>query len=257
MSNKMLVGSMALKHYFPDMKRKCDDIDYFITNDLEKFNICENSEYRTEFYIVPKNVIDYPLDGIIKLNDLYTLKISHAIRDIFFRKHLSDIQFLQIKGCEINYPLLERLRKFWDGIHGIRKIPDFDKTNEEFFNDNVKREWNHDEIHLKFMYESKPQFTEVKFDQSKASIEISLFNKLTFEKKLRIVLEETFVIAYERYLAKPDNIISKKYAFNLALKSLITRLFPEEIAIFALINYITIDRRFKDFKEFLKIIDEN
>ena len=241
----MLVGSKAIKYHVPTSKRTPHDTDYF-TTDISKVTPIKGVDY----FEIPNSVIDY--SEVISLNDLYTLKISHTIRDLFYYKHLSDIRMLQNLGCKVNNNLLGRLTIFWDTMKGSRKTPNFEQENEEFFNDNVKREYNHDELHIFFMYNDRPMFEYIKENQNNASVSIEMFNKLNLTDKYKVVLEEAFVLAYERYVIGKRKVNTKRYAFNLAMQDLITRLLPQEIALFALSNYNQIDAYYKDFNKFIK-----
>jgi len=240
----MLVGSKALLHHFPTMRRKSHDTDYF-TTDESKVGV----DGDIEIHYVPESVIPYT--DVISANDLFTLKISHAVRDINFKKHFNDIKFMIKHGCQVNKPLLKRLVPFWEELHGERRMPNFDKKNEEFFKDKVERGMSHDELHHHFMYGEQPMYMSIKRDMAKASVEVDMFHELSEEDKHKIILEEAFVIAYERFVGKDRRKYPPRYAYSLALEALITRLFPVEISIYALEHFFDYDVKYKDFIGFL------
>ena len=184
------------------------------------------------------------------MDELYTLKISHSIRPINFGKHLRDICFLKEKGHKIIPVLLNRLLQYWNLVHGPRHLPNFDQPNEEFFKDNVQRKVNHDELHELVKFGNRPLFESIKFDKTKAMVEEELFDKLSNSDKINLVLEEAFVIALERY------VISKncpyKIAFQNAMRDLITRLFPDWLALWSLDNYQEIKNNLFDYTVLIK-----
>lgn len=242
MNNFMLIGSQAIRHNHPDFYRECKDFDYayFDKNDTSK------SEKGKEYYYIPF----LTFQEIIDMNELYTLKVSHSIRDINFGKHLRDICFLKSKGHVIIPDLLEILLQYWNSIHGIRRLPDFDKPNDEFFKDHIQREYNHDQLHELVKFGERPVFESVKYDLTLAKVEADLFNNLEFYEKINLVLEEAFVIALERY------VFPKKcpyhIAFQNAMRDLITRLFPEWLAIWSLDNYQEIKNCLFDYTILVK-----
>lgn len=114
----MLVGSKALLHHFPQMKRKSHDTDYF-TTDESKVGV----DGDIEIHYVPESVIPYT--DVISANNLFTLKISHAVRDINFKKHFNDIKFMIKHGCQVNKPLLKR-------FYALEHYFDYDGKYKDF-----------------------------------------------------------------------------------------------------------------------------
>ena len=133
-----LFGSRLIKKYFNDF-REPNDIDW-VTNDRKK--IKKSIIGKEEYYYIP----DAP-DREMTPDEIYTVKVSHAIYDIHWRKTMSDIRFLQIKGCKIIPEFLESLRKHWDIVHGVQIRTDFEVKPGKFFDDKVRRKLNHDELH--------------------------------------------------------------------------------------------------------------
>ena len=85
-----LFGSHLIKKYYSDF-RKPNDIDW-VTNDeseMKKSIIGEE-----EYYYIP-----FTPDREMTPDEIYTVKVSHAIYDIHWKKTMSDIRFLQMKGC--------------------------------------------------------------------------------------------------------------------------------------------------------------
>ena len=91
-----LFGSNLIKKYFPDFRNPVD-VD-FVTNSI--------TEYNTEYFNIIKKETELhflPLAPNREMtpDELYTLKVSHAIYDIHWQKTMSDIRFLQNKNCKI------------------------------------------------------------------------------------------------------------------------------------------------------------
>jgi hypothetical protein len=97
-----LFGSALIKKYFPDF-REPNDLDY-----LSNKSVPVSSTRHVEYYSIP-----FAPDRELTPNEIYTLKVSHVIYDIYWRKHMSDIRFLQLKGCRIDKVFLADLRAFW------------------------------------------------------------------------------------------------------------------------------------------------
>lgn len=105
-------GSRLIKKYFPDF-REPNDIDW-VTNDISEIrnNLEELFRNKKEYYFIPCTP-----NREMTPDEIYTLKVSHAIYDIKWEKTMSDIRFLQIKGCKIITSFLRELRKYWISVH--------------------------------------------------------------------------------------------------------------------------------------------
>src|SRR6188768_1330935 len=102
----ILIGSHAIKHWFPDFKRIPKDIDYVVLK--ERKNSIKGVEY-----LVNPILIEYYKEEIAEPNTLYTLKMSHIFWDINWSKHLYDLQFLKDKGCILDKELFYKLYEYW------------------------------------------------------------------------------------------------------------------------------------------------
>jgi hypothetical protein len=214
-----LFGSSLIKHYFSDF-RNPRDVD-FVTNsykEVEAFSTNENEE----IYCIP-----FLPDRMLTSHEIYTVKVSHAIYDINWKKHISDIRFLQLKHQKIDLKLLNDLREFWLTIHTAKKYTrvDFNIPAEDFFKDNVQRKIPHDELHL--LIKNPPAYFEI----AEGIIPIeSKFNDS--RNKDAIVLEEAYVIGLERF-----NHTNYRDAYINAQQALVTRLHPIFIADYVIENW--------------------
>ena len=216
-----LFGSKLIKKYFPDF-RDPNDTDW-VTNDITEYNNMLSTKSRyNEIYYIPSTP-----NREMTPDEIYTLKFSHAIYDIHWEKTMSDIRFLQIKGCKLIPQFLKDLREFWNIKHNQKRC-DFNIEEDMFFKDNVKREIPHDELHL--IFNPNPSYKLI-VDKVKPSKD--KFISLTTKQKDDIVWEEAYVIAIERYIKN----FPFRTAYKKSQKDLITRLHPVWLADYIIINW--------------------
>jgi hypothetical protein len=213
-----LFGSHLIKKYFSDF-REPNDIDW-VTNDKSKL---KDSSKEEEFYYIP-----FSPNREMTPDEIYTVKVSHAIYDTHWKKTMSDIRFLQIKGCKVIPELLKDLRSHWEEVHGVQHRTDFEVKPGDFFEDRVRRKINHDDLHK--MINPTPTYLKMIINDVNPSPE--LFFNLNEEDKKEVLFEESFVIALERFSNSPNNL-----AYNKAQQNLVTRLHPVWLADFVIENW--------------------
>jgi len=221
----LLIGSSAIKEYYPEFKREPKDIDYAC--DERYVPRSGNTEY-----LYNPIIIQYSLGrDSITMNDLLTLKVSHLFWDINWEKHMFDVQFLLSKGHAYNLPLMEKLIEFWKKhLPSIRRS-DLKMSKKDFFNNSVNNNTSqHDEFH--YMLNPVPMFTLLLKEGSEVELEESKWYELSHTDKNKVVWEETAVMAFERY----PNLNYRK-SFTLQLKDNIIKHFPLYIALHAICNY--------------------
>jgi hypothetical protein len=207
-----LFGSKLIKKYFSDF-REPNDTDW-VTNDKSKLKPSKIG--KEEYYYIP-----FSPNREMTADEIYTVKVSHAIYDIHWKKTMSDIRFLQIKGCKILPDLLKDLRLHWESVHGLQKRVDFEVEPGNFFEDRVRRKVNHDELHQ--MINQTPTY--LKMIQNGVNPNPTKYHKLTEDEKREVLFEESFVIAIERFSKANDRM-----AYHIAQQSLVTRLHPVWLA---------------------------
>lgn len=213
-----LFGSKLIKKYFPDF-REPNDTDW-VTNDKSELKTSTKEE---EYYYIPNSP-----DREMTPDEIYTLKVSHAIYDIHWKKTMSDIRFLQLKGCKIIPEMLKELREYWVEVHGEQHRTDFEVKPGDFFEDRVRRKFNHDDLHKML----NPTPTYLKMIVNGVNPDTELFNRLSDDDKRELLFEESFVISIERFSNNPDRL-----AYNKAQQSLVTRLHPVWLADFIIENW--------------------
>ena len=213
-----LFGSHLIKKYFNDF-RVPNDIDW-VTNDISELKKSTKDE---EFYFIP-----FSPDREMTADEMYTVKVSHAIYDIHWKKTMSDIRFLQIKGCKVIPDLLNKLREYWIGVHGEQKRTDFEVLPGKFFEDRVRRKFDHDDLHKML----NPNPTYFKMIDGGVTPNPEKFSLLTQDEKKELMFEEAFVISIERFFNQPD-----KNGYNKAQQNLVTKLHPVWLADFVIENW--------------------
>jgi hypothetical protein len=216
---KILIGSRALKHHFPDFSRTPKDYDY-ISDEPKAPG--EDSHWNDG---VAAFAAKYS-DPIASPDALATLKYSHAFWQIGspenWKKHMFDYWFLTTKkGAIVDFEMAEVLYKQWEIIHGKKKAK-LSEENENFFKKTVKRKYVHDSLHEAMKYYDEPMFQKIKVDKSKAAVSRKMFEALSYEDQLKCALEEIHVVALERFLIPCEFSMHAKSARQEAMRLLIT-----------------------------------
>ena len=242
----LIIGSTAIKFYYPDFKREPKDFDIvgdknpLIINDImnewgpKKIEQLENT-------IITK----YQKIGYLTPNLLLSLKISHMFFDINWFKHMYDIQFLLDKGCKYDIKIVEELKEYWLGIHKKIRRSNLITNKSEFFDNAVNEDTDqHDHIHT--LINPIPMYTLLLKDGADVELDESKFHKLTFEQKCDVVYEETAVMAWERY-----KVNHWREAYKIQLKDNIIKHFPPYIAMFAIENYKDLEKPKENYRQLI------
>ena len=231
----ILIGSTAIKTWFPDFKREPKDVDYAINKEVN-FIASNDKEQKVELLVNPVlcnyMLENYPTEGIALPNVLYTLKLSHAVGwDINWEKHVYDIQFLKSKDCKIIWSLFYDLYNYWQETHK-NKRSNLQMSADEFFDNAVTYPVKHDDLHK--ILNPVPTYTKILVGEVEVSEK--LFNCLTHQDKCNLVIEEVMVMALERY-----NNLNYKQAYNKMLKKFILNHAPLWESVFILENYMELE----------------
>lgn len=235
-----LFGSALLSKYFDDY-RQPNDIDY-VTNNFDEYLLQkEKKKPGVEFYYIPMSP-----SRVMTSDELYTLKVSHAIYDIHWKKTMSDIRFMKMKGCKIDYEFFNQLCDYWCKVHTDKKYARFDFNNipdGALFNDNVIRKFSHDDLHQ--MISKQPLYKKFVVNDIPSK---DLFMKLPYHEQLSACFEETYVIALERY-----SNLGVYASFIEATRSLVTRMHPVWLAQWTIENWdmlynASLGEKFNKFK---------
>jgi hypothetical protein len=214
--NKLVFGSTALLHWYPDLKRNPKDTDV-----IGKGKNINNQWGRLEYHWVPsfQYILNHNTDPYaVEPNYLYTIKVSHACYDINWEKTMNDIRFMKSKGCKLVVPLYESLLKDWEVVHGAKKIK-LKGTANEFFKTTVTRKMDHDKLHDLVKFYDRPLHESIRKDKNDVAVSKKLWDSLSEEDKLKCALEEAYVFAFERYIDYPHRIALSKALKNLIISS--------------------------------------
>jgi hypothetical protein len=230
----IIIGSTAIKYHFPDFKREPKDLDIAIRSLKEKPSVTQFRANPVEYLLNP---ILYDAKHLkhqgnyLSKDGLLTLKMSHLFWDTNWDKHMFDVQFLLEKGCQMDETLFFELVEFWKDYLPKIKRSNLVMSKEDFFTNAINYdEHEHDSLHT--LINPSPMYLKLLKDGYEVELDENKFHMLSFEEKLEVVREETYVMAYERY--KKIHYIP---AFKRMLDKFIMKHAPIYIAIFAILNY--------------------
>ena len=217
---EILVGSKAAKIHIPTF-REGNDVDYW---SLEKLWNCDSS-------IIPKEIIPlFEHDSLVNrcatLNDLLTIKLSHLPYDILWKKHLNDYLVFKKHGAQINRALYVALQQHWENVHGNKSFLSLYRTKDNFFDDYVEKEQEHDYLHELVAYPDKPVYSRCLQEGQEVMIDWDKFLAIPFEQQVKMFREEINVIATERWLlpTKDSGKITFREAYSKSLHKTVTAL---------------------------------
>lgn len=246
---KLIYGSTAIKFWFPDFDREPHDLD-IITDEVTKNS--NNTEY---YWISAFNyLVNNDHQTYVTPDFLYTIKVSHASWDVNWVKTMKDIEFLKSKGCVLDKPFYNLLYKEWTKIHGKKNVK-LSVKNEDFFNSNISRKYDHDELHLLFKYYERPLNESIRKDLNSPACSEELWNKLSYNDKLKTTQEELFVLTAERFILV-DKPISVNHAIILMLKRMILSTTSGWFNLFIIENFDILRSDLGYFKSKLKELHE-
>jgi len=164
---------------------------------------------------------------------LASIYAAHLLFPIQWDKHAPRYWALRDAGYEV-LPKLYNMRKAETANRTRYRAGRYDRPNDEFFSDSVKREIPHDELHLKIAFYGRPLYERVKRDLSRSGVCIDMFNALPRGLQLKTVWEEALVLGHERYrsLGMTDEKAARKVLFGLC-----TNWLPIEFRPFVLDNF--------------------
>ena len=241
----LIIGSVALSHWL-ELNRPPGDIDIMSRNLPFQPSPCpsrlllENTWFdKASEYMLENNKNDVFLD----LNFLFTLKVSHAAWDIKWEKTMLHIHLMQKAGAFIDFDLLKLLRTHWEKVHSKKRVM-MNKMNEEFFADAVVRKIPHDELHEIVAAPDRPANEKMRDNLGSPLFGSKLWIESSSRDKMKCAVEETAVIALERYVDfsnyKKSHLLQ---AISKAFKNLVTSMTYGDFNIFLIMNAQEIKNR--------------
>lgn len=226
MNLSYLIGSRALKSFFPELKREPFDYDFLVKSESNFIDKIPGE--RIENHVIPP-LYEFVDENGMHADVLLTLKCSHIFWDIKWDKHMFDIVFLFEKGAKVIKPLFYSLYSFWNEKHGENKRSDLQMDAKDFFN-NALKTWDHDELHK--LINPYPTYNKVLKDGAEVEVDENKFNALQYEEKLDLVREEVYVMAFERLNGRDYRV-----AYAWMLRKFIMHHAPLWEALFILENF--------------------
>ena len=206
--------------------------EFFTTNNVEILNSSESNSLKKYLeYDSQNSEIEHGL-RFASLEVLLSLKKSHINFPIKFEKHIKDYNLLLDLLKEDKLKEITKSNFIETEVRiGKLKTPSLKKSTDNFFGQSeglVKYFYVHDDLHKVMAHYSRPIYEDMQNNESNAWCEKSLWDNFPFEKKVKCVLEEAYVIALERKIIPMLNgifePISSKDAFNWSLMRICTTL---------------------------------
>lgn len=294
MMYKLLVGSQAMKlalgnkfwktpvdHDYVVMRKEelpssssfnfSEEIPGFLYTDKKKkleFFIAQNCPPLKEIY--RRHI--YAAEETASLNTLLIMKNAHKhfymgkFRKSF--KHLIDysnlLKHVQLSEEDKQLSLEYRawlIENAYNNDERLLHFPKLDKSKEQFFNDHVTYYVDHDWIHELVAIDDKPAYT--KCLTGEVMFSNKLFNKLDYDSKVKMVLEESFVLALERCLVPMFHgetylpAVTPSDAFQYAFVRVATNITSGDFRDFAADNFSDIWNIYQEkHVNYFKVIDE-
>jgi hypothetical protein len=205
----LIIGSTATYHWFPD-SRQPKDLDLLTPATIKTSNsqICFVD---AQWHDAAEYLISVNNDPVFADPDvLYTLKVSHASWNVKWEKTMYDIGFLRRKGCKLIPELYEKLYKVWTVQHGAKRV-NMNQSMDTFFQDAVKREYDHEWLHELVAFHDRPMHERLRPDIGNAWCSHEMFLTLSPDEQAQTALEEIMATAIERGRLTLEDKQSKKH----------------------------------------------
>ncbi len=234
----LLIGSRALAFWYPDFGKFIkEDTDWDIISDPVEVPEGVRIEWHRPLDLNNEDIagcnatreeVDSPVGRLSVCHPLglKVIKRSHLWRDWKWDKHIAQYYrtpLYTVKLWDLDKRFLEERTKLTKKAYP-QGNPSLNQTNEDFFDDSVKKVYDHDWIHELVAYPDNPMYTRLKNDFSKAWCEKGLWDGLTEGERDTCVSEETHVIACERFCIPSGWTYNYNKAYYMALKKVCTTL---------------------------------
>lgn len=231
----MIVGSHALKA-LGVCNREPKDVDLWVDQQhiREQPGIDGMWHPALSEFVPESNFQQYPT-----LDQMYTIKLSHShweLKNGSWHKHVYDMRALKRAGAKLDLDLYKILYKVWEEMHG-KKVMNLDQDKSEFFDDAVRRVYDHDSIHASVAYGSRPIYEDILKDGATVDIDSRKLWALPHERIVQLFTEEICVTALERIVIPRDYKTSSGAAYLWALRRTITSLTKGKSSRFILENF--------------------
>lgn len=233
----LIVGSHALKA-LGVCNREPKDIDWWTNKDFSGMESVEGrmdvlwDERFAEF------IPDTDDTQFATLDQMYTIKLSHSHWELpngSWHKHIFDLITLQDAGAQLDMDLYKILYKVWEDMYG-KKVMNLDQDKTEFFDDAVRRTYDHDSLHESVAFGDRPIYEEILRDGASVDIDPRKLWGLPHSRIVQLFIEEICVTALERKVIPQNYRGSPGAAYLWALRRTITSLTKGKSSRFILEN---------------------
>lgn len=137
-----------------------------------------------------------------------------------------DLEFLQLRTKETKKEFPQR-------------NPSLMQSNDDFFDDNVEKVYDHDYLHELYAFHDRPLFESLKQEDKleTAWCEKDKWEELSYEDKCKCCAEETYVISTERFIIPSEWDFAYRRAYFRSLQKVCTTLTSGWFRDFAIDNY--------------------
>lgn len=221
-----LVGSQAVKAYFPDA-REAKDWDFFSKQEISGADCFWHHALGL-----------WTWGAVATPDELYTIKISHSAWNLHgsWRKHMNDGIFLSRHGAKFIPELYAILYPIWEEIHGKKRVH-LDMTKNEFFADKIIRKYDHDSLHVSVAYYDRPIYERILKDGEQIAVDKAKWDALSYGDKIKCAREEIYANALERRVIPQNYKGSPTAAYAWAVQQTITSLSKGWFSLFCALNY--------------------
>lgn len=239
---RMIVGSHALKA-LGVCNREPKDVDYWTDTGVPEGILSKPVDTMWHESFAEFIPVDWRI-SIPTLDQMYTIKLSHSHWELpngSWNKHVYDLIQLQNAGAHLDMDLYHLLYKVWEEMHG-KKVMNLDQDKTEFFDDAVRRVFDHDSLHDSVAYGSHPIYKDILRDGATVDVDPVKLWGMSHERLVQLFREEICVTALERKVIPSNYKGSPGAAYLWALRRTITSLTKGKSSRFILQN----------IKEFIK-----
>jgi len=230
----LIVGSHALKA-LGVCNREPKDIDWWSDVDVPPIVGKTDHLWHPSFaeFIPETNQSRYA-----SLHQMYTIKLSHSHWELpngSWNKHIYDLIQLQNAGAHLDLEMYHILYKVWEEMYG-KKVMNLDQDKSEFFDDAVRRTYDHDSLHASVAFGDSPIYEEILRDGASVDVDPRKLWSLPHQRLVQLFIEEICVTALERKVIPSNYTCSPKAAYLWALRRTITSLTKGKSSRFILQN---------------------
>ena len=279
---QMQIGSAAvLQHLGKDYHRIPRDYDFICTEEealqcISRWNLCiksasenkivafrsverlhyefnlmpEGSPYKLAYEIALPTTKNVYGNLVPSLEFLLALKMTHRFKDgVHFEKTRNDILYLLERGIkpmeDSRFAILEK--------QFTKNHPKLNVSAKDFFVD-AYHVLSHDDLHQSIMSNGvSPSYK--KIINGEVWCDMAKFDSLTFEEQIDLAVEESYVLAIERWILPKygfesipvlDSVTEEEIreAYKVAVRKVCTRITSGKFRLFCWENYDTIVSRF-------------